>query len=300
MLVNMRNMLEDARKHNYAVACINTPTYDMLQAIVGAAEDVGVPIIIDHAEVHDSLVPLEEIAPHMVEVARRASVPVALHIDHGASREFVLRGFRAGFTSVMHDLSKLSFTENVRGLKAITDIAHEVGITVEAELGLMGSTLGDTHEGDQLSDIRDGFTKPEEARQFVQETGVDALAVCFGTIHGIYTEPPTLDIEHLKALRAAVPESTALVMHGSSGVSEEQLIAAVDAGISKVNYYSYLAAEAASYAADLVAQGEGRALWHDVTVATHAKLRESTRKILTTLANGAAPISAERLAAMGA
>ncbi|MGO1736591.1 MAG: class II fructose-bisphosphate aldolase [Leucobacter sp.] len=294
----MHHMLKDARQNNYAVACINTPTFDMLHAIVGAAEDVGVPLIIDHAEVHDPVVRLESIAPHMVEVARQASVPVALHVDHGVSREFVLRGVRAGFTSVMHDLSKLSFEENVRGLKEVTDFAHAAGITVEAELGLMGSTLGDTHQGDLLENIRDGFTDPEEARRFVEETGVDALAVCFGTIHGIYTEEPNLDLDHLQALRAAVPETTALVMHGSSGVPADQLIAAVQAGVTKVNYYSYLAAEAAQFAATLIAEGGGGVMWHDVSVATHANLRENTREILTLLANGAAPVPAERLSGM--
>jgi len=287
MLVNMREILDDARRHNYAVGCINTPTMDLLRAIVGAAEEVGTPIVIDHAEVHDPLVPIEDIAPHMLEFARRAKVPVAVHIDHGVDYRFIMRGIRSGFTSVMYDLSTLPYQENLARVTEFTTMAHSVGISVEAELGVMTSTLHDSHGGPAAPrDIRETFTEPELAADFAKRSGVDALAVCFGTVHGMYVERPRLDLEHLAALRAAVPEETALVMHGSSGVDFEQIAQAIKAGITKVNYYSYLAADASRYAAEYVANAGGPVFYHDLTEATTAYLRQKTVELLTVFANG--------------
>lgn len=287
MLVNMKDILNDARRHNYAIGCINTPTVDMLRAIVGAAEDVGTPLIIDHAEVHDPLIPLEQIAPYLIDFASKAKVPVAVHIDHGVDMRFILRGIRNGFTSVMYDLSTLPYEENLSKVTDFTQLAHSVDITVEAELGLMTSTLHDTHGGPTTPiDIRETFTEPELAADFAKKSGVDALAVCFGTVHGMYVEDPKLDIDHLKKLRAAVPEETALVMHGSSGVDFAQISQAIDAGVTKVNYYSYLAAETSRFAAELVNKADGPVFYHDLTEATTAHLREKTTELLNVFVNG--------------
>lgn len=287
MLVNMREILDDARTHNYAVGCINTPTTDLLRGIVGAAEDVGTPIIIDHAEVHDPLVRVEDIAPSMIDFARRAKVPVAVHIDHGVDPTFIWRGIRSGFTSVMYDLSTLPFEENLKRVTEFTGIAHSLDISVEAELGVMTSTLHDSHGGPAApADIRETFTDPDLAATFAKESGVDALAVCFGTVHGMYVEEPKLDIEHLTRLRAAVPEETALVMHGSSGVDFDQIAQAVRAGATKINYYSYLSAEASRFAAQLVAEAGKPVFYHDLTEATVEHIRKTTTELLTVFVNG--------------
>lgn len=287
MLVNMREILDDARKHSYAVGCINTPTMDLLRAIVGAAEDVGTPIIIDHAEVHDPLVPIEDIAPYMLDFARRATVPVAVHVDHGVDHRFVMRGVRAGFTSVMYDLSTLPFDENLARVTEFTKFAHSLDISVEGELGVMTSTLHDTHGGPAAPvDIRETFTDPDLAATFAKESGVDALAVCFGTVHGMYVAEPKLDIEHLAKLRAAVPEETALVMHGSSGVDFDQIAQAVNAGTTKINYYSYLSAEASRFAGEMVAGADGPVFYHDLTEATTEHIRAKTRELLNVFVNG--------------
>ncbi len=287
MLVNMREMLEDARRNGYAVGCINTPTTDLLRALVGGAEDVGAPLVIDHAEVHDPLVPIEQIAPYMLDFARRATVPIAVHVDHGSSYTFVLRGVRSGFTSVMYDLSTLPYEQNLAKVTAFTELAHSLGITVEAELGVMTSTLHDTHGGPAAPvDIRETFTDPDLAADFAKKSGVDALAVCFGTVHGMYQETPRLDIDHLKALRAAVPEETALVMHGSSGVDFAQITAAINAGVTKVNYYSYFSADGSRFAADLVDRADGPVFYHDLTEATTAYLREKAAELVALFANG--------------
>ncbi|MFT4305438.1 MAG: class II fructose-bisphosphate aldolase [Microbacterium sp.] len=290
MLANMHDMLEDARRNHYAIGCINTPTFDLLRGIVGAAEDVGTPIVIDHAEVHDYTMPIEPIAPQMVDFARRASVPVALHVDHGVSYNFIMRCIRVGFTSVMYDLSSAPFEENVARLKEFTAMAHEAGLTVEAELGEMTSSGNDTHGGSGApADLRDTFTDPDLARRFAEETRVDALAVCFGTVHGLYVKEPQLDIDHLKALRAAVPEETSLVMHGSSGVAPDQMTAAINNGVTKVNYYSYLSAGATQFTKELIQKTEDPVFYEYITESTTAYIRDHVRNILGILTNGVNP-----------
>ncbi len=246
MLVNMNEIMKAAEQNGYAIACINTPNYVTLRAVVDAAEEVGVPIIIDHAEVHNQLVPIEEIGPLMVEYAKQAKVPVCVHLDHGVSYDFVMKAIRTGFSSIMYDQSALPFEENIRKVKEFVKIAHPLGISVEGELGIMGSTEEDEHGGVPMTNaqIRETFTDPEEARQFADETNVDALAVCFGTIHGIYAEDPKLDIQRVKDIRKAVKDDCRIVMHGGSGVDYGQTREAISAGISKINFYSYLSKSA--------------------------------------------------------
>lgn len=236
MLVNLKEILKNAEEGGYAVGCINTPNMATLRAVVDAAEEMQTPIIIDHAQVHDPLIPIELIGPKMVEYAKQAKVPVCVHLDHGSDYNFVMRALRCGFSSIMYDLSALPFEENVAKVKEFTDMAHALGITVEAELGIMTSTEDDTHGdggGWTHETIKKTFTDPAQAAEFAERTGVDALAVCFGTAHGIYAEPPILDIERVKAIRKAMPAESRVVMHGGSGVDEKQVQAAITAGCSK-------------------------------------------------------------------
>lgn len=240
MLVNMKEILEVAEKEGYAIPCINTPNEETVRAVIGAAEELNTPIIIDHAQVHDSLIPIERIGPVMLKYAKEARVPVCVHLDHGSDYEFVMRAIKVGFPSIMYDCSALPYEENLAKVKKFVQIAHAAGITVEAELGVMASTEEDTH-GDAESrvltneDIKEFFTEPEEAKAFAEETGCDALAVCFGTMHGIYAEPPVLDIERVKALRAAIPDTCRVVMHGASGVEFDQVQNAISAGLSLIH-----------------------------------------------------------------
>ena len=201
----MREILDIAEKERYAVPCINTPNMETLRAVVDAAEELNTPVIIDHAQVHDSVIPIEKIGPEMVKYAKQAKVPVCVHLDHGVDFNFVMKAIRLGFSSIMYDCSALPFEENMKNVKDFVRIAKELDITVEAELGVMASSDEDTH-GDAESrvltneDIKEYFTDPEEAGKFARETGCDALAVCFGTMHGIYAEPPVLDIERVKEI----------------------------------------------------------------------------------------------------
>lgn len=290
MLVNMKEILADAEKGGYAIACINTPNVETLRAVIGAAEDLNVPIIIDHAQVHDPLIPIEDIGPKMVEYAKKAKVPVCVHLDHGSDFTFVLRAIRVGFTSIMYDLSALPFEENKARLKEFTEFAHKMNITVEAELGIMTSTEDDTHEGAHVGwtheTIKQTFTDPDQAAEFAKETGVDALAVCFGTAHGIYAEPPLLDIERVKSIRSKMPKDSRVVMHGGSGVDYDQVKAAIEAGCSKINYYSYMAKATTKHMQEYLNKLNGNGFYHEIQEEAYRFMREYSREVLKVFKNG--------------
>lgn len=289
MLVNLKEILKNAEEGGYAVGCINTPNMATLRAVVDAAEEMQTPIIIDHAQVHDPLIPIELIGPKMVEYAKQAKVPVCVHLDHGSDYNFVMRALRCGFSSIMYDLSALPFEENVAKVKEFTDMAHALGITVEAELGIMTSTEDDTHGdggGWTHETIKKTFTDPAQAAEFAERTGVDALAVCFGTAHGIYAEPPILDIERVKAIRKAMPAESRVVMHGGSGVDEKQVQAAITAECSKVNYYSYMAKACTKHMQEYLNKIEGNGFWHEVDEEAYRFMKEYAKDVLRVFKNG--------------
>jgi len=283
MLVNLRKMLADAEAGGYAIGCINTPNLETIRGVIAAAEEINVPLIIDHAQVHDEEgITVEVIGPQMVEYARKAKVPVCVHVDHGADFTFVLRCIRAGFTSVMYDLSALPYEENLSKVKEFTEFAHRMDVTVEAELGVMTLATGEgwTHET-----IKATFTDPAQAADFARRSDVDALAVCFGTAHGVYAEPPILDIQRVRDIRASMPDSCRVVMHGGSGVDEEQTKAAISAGVSKLNYYSYLGMAATENMERILAgQGKSRQ-WHENQEAQVDFIKEYTKHVLTVFKN---------------
>lgn len=292
MLVNMKEILEVAEKEGYAIPCINTPNEETVRAVVGAAEELNTPIIIDHAQVHDSLIPIERIGPVMLKYAKEARVPVCVHLDHGSDYEFVMRAIKVGFPSIMYDCSALPYEENLANVKKFVQIAHAAGITVEAELGVMASTEEDTHGEDAESrvltneDIKEFFTDPDEAKAFAEESGCDALAVCFGTMHGIYAEPPVLDIDRVKALRAAIPDTCRVVMHGASGVAFDQVQNAITAGCSKINYYSYMAKATTKFVADKVAETEGKIAYHELQEAAFEFMKGYAKDVILAFKNG--------------
>ncbi len=291
MLVNLKEILSDAEKNQYAIPCINTPNVEFVRAVIDAAEELGAPVIIDHAEVHNTLIPIERIGPEMVKYAKAASVPVCVHLDHGTSYNFLMKAIRAGFSSIMYDCSALPMEENIAKVKEFTKIAHDLNITVEGELGVMASALEDTHGGEDAvltnADIRKFFTVPEDAGTFARETGVDALAVCFGTMHGIYAEPPVLDIDRVKEIRAKMPEDVRVVMHGASGVEWDQIKNAINAGCSKVNYYSYMSKATTEFAAELIEKSNKGIAFHELLEqAGYGYAKEYAKRVITEFRNG--------------
>ncbi len=232
MLVNLNDVLLDAQNRHYAVGLFNFVDTDLLEATISAAEEMRSPIIIGTAEVLLPYGELKLLAPAMVEAAKRASVPVVVHYDHGLTFVRCMEALQLGFSSVMYDGSAESIAENLETTRQIVKIAHAFGATVEGEVGHVG--LAD--RGDDTN--TDSYTTVEEACEFVEATGVDALAIAIGTAHGAYTAKPRLDIARLADIRRGL--QTPLVLHGGSGLSDEDFRNTIQHGITKINIFTDL------------------------------------------------------------
>lgn len=228
-LVPITQLLKDAQKGGYAVGAFNCNNMEIVQAIIAAAEAERSPVIMQASQGAIKYAGIEFITAMAKVAAENATVPVALHLDHGTNFDQVMLCIRKGFSSVMIDGSKLPLEENIALAKKVIDVAHAVGVSVEAELGKIGGTEDDVHV-----DARDAlFTNPDEAKTFVEQTGVDALAIAIGTAHGQYKGTPELDFDRLKKIRSLI--DVPIVLHGSSGVPDEAIRKAIAIGVSKVN-----------------------------------------------------------------
>ncbi len=228
-LVSISDLLKKAEAGGYAVGAFNCNNMEIVQAIIAAAEAEKSPVIMQASQGAIKYAGIEYITAMAKIAAENASVPVALHLDHGTSFEQVMMCIRSGFSSVMIDGSKLPFDDNVELTKRVIAVARAVGVSVEAELGKIGGTEDDIHV-----DEKDAFfTKPEEAKEFVERTGVDALAVAIGTAHGQYKGIPELDFPRLEKIRSMI--RVPIVLHGSSGVPDDAIEKAIKIGVRKVN-----------------------------------------------------------------
>lgn len=240
-LINMKDMLAHAYRHGYAVGAFDLVSLDFLEAIVQGAEKRHAPVILSLAESHFEYFDFELAMAATVTAARRASVPVAIHLDHGATLESAVRAIRFGCNGVMVDASSLAFEENTACTRAIVDMAHACGVPVEGELGYVAGVEGEdaaNHPGDVV------YTSPEEAKAFVEQTSVDLLAVSIGTVHGRLRGAPNLDFTRLERINRLV--NIPLVIHGGTGLTEEQYRGLVKRGVVKINYYTALADAAAA------------------------------------------------------
>ena len=232
MLVNLIDVLGDAQKKHYAVGLFNTTDTDMLEAAIAAAEEVRSPIIIGTAEVLLPFGELKLIAPSLVAAAKRATVPVVVHYDHGLTEERCMEAIELGFSSIMFDGSLGAPSENLERTARMVKYAHSRKISVEGGIGHVGeASAGDNETSDM-------YTTPKEAIDFVRATGVDALAIAIGTAHGAYKTKPRLDIARLAEIRAAI--ETPLVLHGGSGLSDDDFRNVIEHGIAKVNIFTDL------------------------------------------------------------
>ena len=231
MLVSFKSILQDAYQKGYAVGAFNCLSLEHVMGAIQAAEELRSPIILQLAEVQFPCAPMELMAPVYLEAARKASVPVAVHLDHGQSLETCVKAIQSGFNSVMFDGAELSFEDNVRQTAEIVRIAHAAGVDVEAELGRVGDTgFGGEGTGEATPDV---FTDVEESAEFIRRTGVEALAIAIGNLHGRYVATPKLNIGRLKEI--ASRNELPLVLHGGSGTSEEDFKSCIHNGICKIN-----------------------------------------------------------------
>lgn len=232
MLVNLNEVLKKAQKEKYAVGLFNTTDTDMLQAVIEAAEESRSPVILGTAEVLLPYGELKLIAPSVIAAAKRASVPVVVHYDHGLTFERCLEALQLGFSSVMFDGSAKAYGQNIEETKEIVKIAHAFGASVEGEIG----HVGEAAQGDES--LENMYTTIAEAKEYLENTGVDALAVAIGSAHGVYKKKPKLNIERLKEIADAV--SVPLVLHGGSGLSDDDFKNTICEGIAKVNIFTDL------------------------------------------------------------
>ena len=232
MLVNLNDVLGKAQAGGYAVGLFNTTDTDMLEAAIGAAEELRSPIIVGTAEVLLPYGDLKLIAPSIIAAAKRATVPVVVHYDHGLTFERTMEALKLGFSSVMFDASTKDPAANLAETAEVVKIAHSFGARVEGEIG----HVGEASKGDES--LEDMYTTPEEADAFIRATGVDALAVAIGSAHGVYKKKPMLNIARLKEIRAKV--DTPLVLHGGSGLSDDDFRNTIREGIAKMNIFTDL------------------------------------------------------------
>ena len=236
MLVNMKEILEKAREGKYAVGLFNAVNVEMARAIIETAEELNAPVIVGTAEVLLPAMNLERVAEYLVPMAKKAKVPVCVHYDHGLTFEKCMEALQLGFSSVMYDCSTDSYEDNVAKVAEMVKICHAMGASVEGELGHVGDNEGSAEGSDHLADPSAYFTDVSLARDFVERTGVDALAVAVGNAHGDYKFPPKLDFDRISDIadRTGVP----LVLHGGSGLSDSDFRTAVQRGICKVNIFT--------------------------------------------------------------
>lgn len=228
-LVTTKQMLLDAQAGNYAVGAFNVENMEMVMAVMEAAEELKSPVIMQTTPSTVKYAGLDFFLVNVKAAAERASVPVAMHLDHGSSFELAMQAYRTGYTSIMIDGSHGSFEENVAVSKAVADACAPSGIPVEAELGKVGGKEDDLDGGDD-----NPYTDPAQAVEFVKQTGVTSLAVAIGTAHGVYKGEPKLDLDRLSEIRKVV--DIPLVLHGTSGVPDATVTECVNRGICKVNY----------------------------------------------------------------
>ena len=236
MLVNMNEVLRPAKANKYAVGLFNAVNLELARGIINAAESSRSPVIMGTAEVLLPYGPLEEVSYYLLPMAKKASVPVVVHLDHGLTYDTCIKALELGFTSIMYDCSTDSYEDNVKKVKEMADIAHSYGATIEGELGHVGDNEGSAEGSSHLEDPSKYFTDPALAKDFVEKTGVDALAIAVGNAHGAYKLPPKLDFERIRTIANTV--DVPLVLHGGSGLTDADFKQAIKEGISKVNIFT--------------------------------------------------------------
>ncbi len=232
MLVNMNEVLLPAKAGKYGVGYFNAVNVEMARAIIETAEELRAPVMVGTADILLPSMGVERVAEYLLPMAQKASVPVCVHYDHGLRFESCMTALKLGFTSVMYDCSVMPYEENVENVAQMVKICHAMGVTVEGELG----HVGDNEGAGKLEKPSDFYTDPENALDFVKRTGIDSLAVAVGNAHGDYKFPPKLDFDRISVIseKTGIP----LVLHGGSGLADDDFRTAVNRGICKINIFT--------------------------------------------------------------
>ena len=285
MLVTLNETLKLAEEKNIALGGFNITNLESLRSVLAAAEKLQLPVVLMFAQIHAHMIPLSLIGPPLVKCAEEAGIPVAAHLDHGADLEYLKQALDLGFTSIMYDGSQLPYEENLENTRRAVELAAEYGASVEAELGTMGKReVGDGSAGGENN--KKIYTDPLLAAQFIRESGIDALACSFGTTHGIYLTKPKLDLDIVRQIRD-LTDGFPIVMHGGSGVSEEDYRRCIAAGVRKINYFTYMdkaGGSAAKDFADSIEDGKP-VFFSDVIRAAQEAMEADVEKTMRVFAN---------------
>ena len=285
MLVTLKEIMEIAQREEKAIGAFDCTGLETVMAIIEAAEELERPVIIQFAELHEGVIPFKIIAPIMLQLAEDAKVPVCVEYDHGESVASCKKAIDAGFTAVMYDGSALSYEENLKNTQEIVAYAHEKGASVEAELGNVFASKIGAGERSYVPEMNDvsAYTDPDMAKAFVEATNVDALAVAFGTAHGVYLEEPVLDLDRITLIREKT--NVPLVMHGGSGLKKEEHQTAIKNGIRKINYYTYMVMAGGRAVADEVRKKEGEILFFpDLAEVGKNAMKENVKEAINVFA----------------
>ena len=285
--MTMNEVLKESIARKYAVGAFDTMDHTFTEAILRAAEAKGTPIILMVIDLIYTMPNYDRFFKYLVDRCERASVPVALQLDHGSSFEAIMKSIRYGCTSVMLDGSSLPFEQNIAATRKVCEAAHACGVSVEGEIGHVSG-----HEGNMLDgNIADStaYTKVEEAVLFVRETNVDALAIAIGTVHGVYKGVPNLDFDRLHEIRKAV--TVPLVMHGGSGLSPETFRLAIQNGINKINFFTGMSLGASEAAKKIIEERKGKLHFSEIVAAGMNRATEIVSEHIDIF--GTQPLSSE-------
>ena len=255
MLANLNEVLLPAKRGHYAVGLFNTVNLEMARAVIAAAEELRSPVIIGTAEILLPYGSLEDLSYFLLPMAKKASVPVVVHLDHGLQDATCKEALELGFSSIMYDCSTMDYETNLMRTAEMAKLAHKYGATIEAELGHVGDNEGSAEGSDHLQDASQFYTAPAQAKEFAEKTGVDALAIAVGTAHGAYKLPPKLDFERIRKIAEMI--DTPLVLHGGSGLSDSDFKSAIQDGIAKVNIFTDINQAGADAACRSYQKGKG-------------------------------------------
>ena len=280
MLVSLKEVIEEGKKQKIAVGAFNTPNLECLLAVLDAAEKLNEPVIISHAQLHENVAPIDKVGRVMVELAKHSKVNVCVHLDHGEDFEYCKKAISLGFTSVMIDYSAKSYEENIAGTREVVEYAHKHGVNVEAGLGRLPNREGGTDgDGGKPEDL---YTDVNLVPDYLEKTGVDALAIAFGTAHGIYKVKPVLNMDVITKVREKT--DIPLVMHGGSGISDEEYREVIRRGINKINYYTYMS-YAGYAAAKQYGEKEKTGFFHDMALSAQKAMEEDVRRAMRVFCN---------------
>lgn len=277
MLITLKELLSKTEYKNRAFGSFNAPNYESALAIIEAGEQLNLPVILSPGPGHDCYIQLEQIMGIYRNLAKYASIDVCIHVDHVRDLNYIKRALDLGATSVMFDGSHESFNENLRLTKLVVEMAKEYGASVEAELGqVANSTFG--HSETDFDDNQAIYTDVFEAKIFVRETKIDALAIAVGTVHGIYIQKPILNLPLINEIRKVV--DAPLVLHGGSGVSDQDILTAIKYGVRKINYYTYMSL-AGGMACKKVIEKQDKVFFHDIALIAKDAMKEDALRAMS-------------------